>query len=193
MSGGGRAEGRVKFAEVVVVLLDARRSPFETRDLRIGPNLAEREGRAGWGRSNKWDLETDKQGRLTPLRQEFERLLPPVERRAAAVLSRPRDGARLDPVGRGGGIGAHAVWNRRVPTAGVNLWLGGDGHGASGRPLRADVGSSCAMRPQGEKNPATGLRCHVLASGPACPNSYKRYLSEWPQARFRHAMERRSV
>jgi GTP-binding protein len=45
----------VKFAEVVVVLLDAA-IPFETQDLRIA-DLAEREGRAVVVAVNKWDLE----------------------------------------------------------------------------------------------------------------------------------------
>ena len=45
----------VKFAEVVVVLLDAA-IPFETQDLRIA-DLAEREGRAVVVAVNKWDIE----------------------------------------------------------------------------------------------------------------------------------------
>ena len=64
----------VKFAEVVVVLLDAD-IPFEQQDLRIA-DLAEREGRAVVVAVNKWDLETDKQGKLKDLRESFERLLP---------------------------------------------------------------------------------------------------------------------
>jgi GTP-binding protein len=52
----------VKFAEVVVVLLDAA-IPFETQDLRIA-DLAEREGRAVVVAVNKWDLEAEKQDKL---------------------------------------------------------------------------------------------------------------------------------
>ena len=49
----------VKFAEVVVVLLDAA-IPFEQQDLRIA-DLAEREGRAVVVAVNKWDIEEEKQ------------------------------------------------------------------------------------------------------------------------------------
>ncbi|MBL3567341.1 ribosome biogenesis GTPase Der, partial [Rhodovulum sulfidophilum] len=59
----------VKFAEVVVVLLDAQ-IPFEAQDLRIA-DLAEREGRAVVVAVNKWDLETDRQDKLIALKEEF--------------------------------------------------------------------------------------------------------------------------
>ena len=62
----------VKFAEVVVVLLDAA-IPFESQDLRIA-DLAEREGRAVVVAVNKWDVEEDRQGKLGALKEAFERL-----------------------------------------------------------------------------------------------------------------------
>ncbi len=71
----------VKFAEVVVVLLDVE-IPFEQQDLRIA-DLAEREGRAVVIAVNKWDLEGDKNSKIKELREEFERLLPQLQRRAA--------------------------------------------------------------------------------------------------------------
>ncbi|MGB2497774.1 MAG: ribosome biogenesis GTPase Der, partial [Planktomarina sp.] len=52
----------VKFAEVVVVLLDAA-IPFEQQDLRIA-DLAQREGRAVVVAVNKWDVEDEKQQKL---------------------------------------------------------------------------------------------------------------------------------
>ena len=64
----------VKFAEVVVVLLDVE-IPFEQQDLRIA-DLAEREGRAVVLAVNKWDVETEKQEKLKTLREDFARLLP---------------------------------------------------------------------------------------------------------------------
>jgi GTPase len=57
----------VKFAEVVVLLLDVE-APFESQDLRIA-DLAEREGRAVVVAVNKWDLETDKHRALKALRE----------------------------------------------------------------------------------------------------------------------------
>ena len=70
----------VKFAEVVVVLLDAA-IPFEQQDLRIA-DLAEREGRAVVVAVNKWDIEDNKQAKLSELRESFERLLPQLRGRA---------------------------------------------------------------------------------------------------------------
>ncbi|MCC5956993.1 MAG: ribosome biogenesis GTPase Der, partial [Natronohydrobacter sp.] len=64
----------VRFAEVVVVLLDAA-IPFEQQDLRIA-DFAETEGRAVVVAVNKWDLEDDKQDKLRELRASFEKLLP---------------------------------------------------------------------------------------------------------------------
>ena len=63
----------VKFAEVVVVLLDAA-IPFEQQDLRIA-DLAEREGRAVVVAVNKWDIEDNKQAKLKDLRESFERFV----------------------------------------------------------------------------------------------------------------------
>src|SRR5699024_5201975 len=64
----------VRFAEVVVVLLDVA-VPFEQQDLRIA-DFAETEGRAVVVAANKWDLEDDKPHKLNELREAFERLLP---------------------------------------------------------------------------------------------------------------------
>ncbi|MDX5351396.1 MAG: ribosome biogenesis GTPase Der, partial [Paracoccaceae bacterium] len=64
----------VRFAEVVVVLLDVD-IPFEQQDLRIA-DFAETEGRAVVIAANKWDLEEGKAEKLKELREAFERLLP---------------------------------------------------------------------------------------------------------------------
>ena len=130
----------VKFAEVVVVLLDAA-IPFETQDLRIA-DLAEREGRAVVVAVNKWDVEADKQEKLQRLREAFETLLPqlrgaPLVTVSALTGQGPRPAARRDPA-------AHEIWNRRVPTAPLNRWLAGDGRGASAARARRAAGSSCA-------------------------------------------------
>ncbi len=109
----------VKFAEVVVVLLDAA-IPFEQQDLRIA-DLAEREGRAVVVAVNKWDLEEDKQAKLSGLREAFERLLPQL-RGAPLVTVSAKTGrgiARLQEAV----LRAYEVWNRRVPTATLNRWL----------------------------------------------------------------------
>ncbi len=111
----------VKFAEVVVVLLDAQ-IPFEQQDLRLA-DLAEREGRAVVIAINKWDLEDDKQARLRELREEFARLLPQL-RGAPLVTVSAITGRGLDRL-HAAVMKAHEVWNRRISTARLNRWLAG--------------------------------------------------------------------
>ncbi|MGA1179690.1 MAG: ribosome biogenesis GTPase Der, partial [Marivivens sp.] len=109
----------VKFAEVVVVLLDVE-IPFEQQDLRIA-DLAEREGRAVVVAVNKWDLEDEKQEKLKDLREKFERLLPQL-RGAPMVTVSAKTGRGLDRL-HAAILKAHDVWNRRVSTAALNRWL----------------------------------------------------------------------
>ncbi len=66
----------VRFAEVVVILLDAT-IPFEKQDLSI-VDLVETEGRALVIGVNKWDLVADQQGLLKELKEKATRLLPQV-------------------------------------------------------------------------------------------------------------------
>ncbi len=109
----------VKFAEVVVVLLDAA-IPFEQQDLRIA-DLAEREGRAVVIAVNKWDLEPERQAKLKDLRESLERLLPQL-RGAPLVTLSAKTGRGLDRL-HAAVLKAHDVWNRRIPTARLNAWL----------------------------------------------------------------------
>ena len=109
----------VRFAEVVVVLLDAD-IPFEQQDLRIA-DLAEREGRAVVIAVNKWDLEDDKQEKFKELKEEFERLLPQL-RGAPLITVSAKNGTGLNRL-KGAIERAYDVWNRRVPTAALNRWL----------------------------------------------------------------------
>ena len=83
----------VKFAEVVVVLLDAA-IPFEQQDLRIA-GLAEREGRSVVVAVNKWDIEKNKQEKLRNMREAFQRLLPEL-RGAPLVTVSAKNGSGLE-------------------------------------------------------------------------------------------------
>ena len=129
----------VKFAEVVVVLLDAA-IPFETQDLKIA-DLAEREGRAVVVAVNKWDIEDEKQDKLRWLREQFEHVLPQL-RGAPLVTISARTGKGLDKL-QAAVMKAYEVWNRRVPTAQLNRWLEGmvQRHPP---PRRRAAASSCA-------------------------------------------------
>jgi GTPase len=108
-----------KFAEVVVLLLDAL-IPFEKQDLTLA-DLAEREGRALVIGVNKWDLIEAKGAKLLELREEAARLLPQVK------------GAPVMPVSGATGQGieqlmeavfrVHEIWNKRISTGRLNRWL----------------------------------------------------------------------
>ena len=83
----------VRFAEVVVVLLDAA-NPFETQDLRIA-DLAEREGRAVVIAINKWDAVENKGAYRKEMQEELDRLLPQMKGVPFVTLS-ALTGAGLD-------------------------------------------------------------------------------------------------
>ncbi|MEQ8257962.1 MAG: ribosome biogenesis GTPase Der, partial [Roseovarius confluentis] len=140
----------VKFAEVVVVLLDAA-IPFEQQDLRIA-DLAEREGRAVVVAVNKWDIEDDKQGKLRDLREAFERLLPQL-RGAPLVTVSAKTGKGLDRL-HAAVEKAYDVWNRRVSTARLNRWLTGvlEAHpppAPGGRRIKLRYMTQAKTRPPG--------------------------------------------
>ena len=110
----------VKFAEVVVLLLEAT-IPFEKQDLTIA-DLVEREGRALVIGLNKWDLIEDKGGKLSELREEALRLLPQVKGCPVVAVS-GATGQGLDRLMQAV-VDTHEVWNRRISTARLNRWLG---------------------------------------------------------------------
>jgi len=159
----------VRFAEVVVVLLDVE-IPFETQDLRIA-DFAETEGRAVVVAVNKWDLEDDKQEKLAELKEMFERLLPQL-RGAPLVTVSGKTGRGLDRL-HDAIIRAHDTWNRRVPTARLNTWLGAM---TEAHPPPAPGGHRIKLRyiTQAKTRPPGFV---VKCSRPdELPESYKRYL-----------------
>ncbi|MCK0167107.1 ribosome biogenesis GTPase Der [Jannaschia sp. S6380] len=159
----------VKFAEVIVVLLDAE-IPFETQDLRIA-DLAEREGRAVVVAVNKWDLEENRQEKLAALKESFERLLPQL-RGAPLVTVSAKTGRGLDRL-QAAILKAHETWNRRIPTAALNRWLTGM---LEQHPPPAPQGKRIKMRYMTQvKTRPPGFV--VMCSHPdAIPDSYSRYL-----------------
>ncbi|MTH34901.1 ribosome biogenesis GTPase Der [Paracoccus limosus] len=159
----------VRFAEVVVVLLDVG-IPFEQQDLRIA-DFAETEGRAVVIAANKWDLEEDKPHKLNELREAFERLLPQLKGAPLVTVS-ARTGKGLDRL-HNAILKAHEVWNRRVPTARLNQWLGAmtEAHpppAPGGRRIRLRYMTQVKTRP-----PAFVV---MATHTDKLPDSYQRYL-----------------
>ena len=159
----------VKFAEVVVVLLDAA-IPFEQQDLRIA-DLAEREGRAVVVAVNKWDVEPEKQKKINELRESFERLLPQL-RGAPLVTVSAKTGKGVDRL-QDAILRAYDTWNRRISTAHLNRWLQGmlEAHpppAPGGKRIRLRYMTQAKTRPPGFV---------VMCSLPdKLPESYSRYL-----------------
>jgi GTP-binding protein len=159
----------VRFAEVVVVLMDSQ-APFEEQDLRIA-DLVEREGRAVVIGMNKWDLVESRPGAMKRLREETDHWLPQLKGVPVVAVS-GMTGAGLDRLMQAM-IDAHAVWNRRAPTAALNRWLSGviSAHpppAVSGRRIRLDYVTQPKARPP----------TFVLFTSRAdkVPDQYKRYL-----------------
>ncbi len=117
--GTGDTIRAIRFAEVVVLLIDAER-PFEHQDLTIG-ELVEDAGRAIVIAVNKWDLVTEKQRTIKAMRETVGNSLAQIK------------GVPLVPISALGERGleqlmcavfeANATWSKRVPTSELNRWL----------------------------------------------------------------------
>lgn len=158
----------MKFAEVVVLLVDATR-PFEEQDLRIA-DLVAREGRALVIGYNKSDL-VARGGLATRLREEADHLLPQVKGLPIVPVSGLM-GHGLDKL-----VGAiaqtHKVWNKRIATNPLNRFLqqATDSHpppAVSGRRVKLRYMTQPKARP-----PSFVLFC---SRADAVPESYIRYL-----------------
>ena len=159
----------VRFAEVVVVLLDVE-IPFEVQDLRIA-DFAETEGRAVVIAVNKWDLEDEKQEKLAELKEMFERSLPQL-RGAPMITVSGKTGRGLDRL-HDAILKAHEVWNKRIPTNRLNTWLGAM---TESHPPPAPGGKRIKLRymTQVKQRPPGFI---VMCSHPDdLADSYRRYL-----------------
>ncbi len=109
----------IRFAEVVVLLIDAER-PFEQQDLTIG-NMIIEEGRALVIAVNKWDLVEDKQATLKDLKETVAEKFAEAAGVAVVTIS-AASGRNIDKLMKAI-LDAHAIWSRRISTAEINRWL----------------------------------------------------------------------
>jgi GTP-binding protein len=159
----------VRFAEVVVVLIDAA-VPFETQDLRIA-DFAESEGRAVVLAVSKWDVEEDKQAKLAAIRADFERLLPQL-RGAPLVTVSGKTGRGLDRL-HDAVLQAWQVWNTRIPTARLNNWLAAM---TSAHPPPAPGGRRIRLRYMTQVKTRPPAFVAMCTHADEIPESYGRYL-----------------
>jgi GTP-binding protein len=159
----------IRFAEVVIVLVDAQ-TPFEEQDTRIA-DLVEREGRALVIGINKVDLIERQPGVRPRLREEADRALPQVKGVPVVALS-AKSGEGLDRL-MTAVMEAHEVWNRRVPTAALNRFLS---HALEAHPPPAVAGRRIRLdyMTQPKARPPTFVLFSSRAA--ALPEIYRRYL-----------------
>ena len=165
----GDALKAIKFAEVVVLLLDAER-PFEKQDLTIADLIVE-EGRALVIAVNKWDLVKDRQVRLAELKEACARLLPQIKGVALVPVS-ALTGQGRDKL-MAAIFSAYGLWNRRIPTHALNEWL----HEAiEAHPPPAVSGRRIKLRYITQSNARPPTFVAFCSRPKAVPDSYLRYL-----------------
>jgi GTPase len=161
----------IRFAEVVVLLLDAEVA-MEKQDLSIARFVIE-EGRALIVALNKWDL-VKAQGKkvLQQLHDRLERSLPQVRGVPIVTMSAltGRGSDKLLPEV----LALHDLWNTRVSTSKLNTWLNliTEEHPpplASGRRIRLRYITQAKTRP-----PTFAL---FVNRPEKLPDSYLRYLT----------------
>jgi GTP-binding protein len=159
----------VRFAEVVVVLLDAENA-FEEQDQRIA-DLVEQEGRAIVIAVNKWDLKEKAAGAIGKLREQADEKLTQL-RGVPLVAVSGLTGEGLDRLMQAI-IDAYEVWNRRIPTSALNRWFE---HAVSANPPPAVAGRSLRLNyiTQPKSRPPSFVVFCTRAD--AVPAAYKRYL-----------------
>ena len=165
----GAALSALRMAEVAVLVIDAADGVHD-QDLQIA-RLIEREGRACVVALNKWDAVAD---RTATGRAIAERLaaslaqMKGIETVALSALTGAGVAALLPAVRR-----AHAVWNRRVPTAELNRWFA---LALARNPPPMATGRRLKLRyaTQAKARPPTFVVFGSRAG--AVPDAYRRYL-----------------
>ncbi|HKJ61214.1 MAG TPA: ribosome biogenesis GTPase Der, partial [Hyphomicrobiales bacterium] len=135
----GDALNAIRFAEAVILLVDAER-PLDKQELQLA-SLVEREGRALVIGINKWDLVEDRDRRLRELREAVGYQLTQIK------------GVPVVPVSALSGRGTdkllkavfetYELWNKRLPTAGLNRWFS---EAVEGHPPPAIAGRRVKLR-----------------------------------------------
>lgn len=173
----GDALRAIRFAEIVILLIDSQ-APFEKQDLQIADLVAE-EGRGLVVAVNKWDLVEDKNERRRELQREIERLVPQIR------------GVRLTPLSalKASGLSKlmtavfeiNETWNRRLPTAALNRWLG---ETQERHPPPAVSGKRIRLRYMTQPNARPPTFVVFASRAEKLPESYRRYLVQGLRTKF---------
>lgn len=160
----------IRYANTVVLMLDATRG-LEQQDLNIA-NLIIEEGRALVLAINKWDLVKDKNAYKEELDYRLGVDLTQVSGLPCIYLS-STEGKNVHAVIEGC-MSIYKIWNKRIPTAKLNDWLGFvlEHHPLplqkNGRRVRIKYGTQIKTRPPSFK---------FFSNHPdKIPDSYTKYL-----------------
>ena len=159
----------IRFAQVVVVMLDAEQS-MEKQDLTIARQVVE-EGRALIIAANKWDLVKNPKQVLKALQEKLDITLPQA-RGVPVVTISALEGRNLDRM-LGAVFDIYDIWRSRISTAKLNDWLIAmtEAHPppmVAGRRIRLRYATQVKTRP-----PTFAIWCSRAQDVPA---SYTRYL-----------------
>jgi len=159
----------VKFAEVVVVLVDASAS-IEKQDLTLC-DLISREGRAIVLALSKWDLVEDKIAAMRKVNEIMEDILPDIRGLSIVTLS-AKQGRGFEKLMQAV-LAAEKKWNIRISTGKFNRWLEeaiqrNPPPAPAGRRIKIRYGTQASARP-----PTFALFGNQLDK---LPQSYQRYL-----------------
>jgi GTPase len=161
----------IRFAEVVVLLVDAER-PLEQQDLIIANRVTD-EGRALVIAVNKWDLIPDKQKALKDIKETVEESLSQVQGVALITVS-ALSGRGIDKL-KEAVLEAHRIWNMRIGTSALNRWLieATQRHAApqsKGRRIKLRYMTQPSARPP-------TFVCFSSSATGGLPKSYIKYLT----------------
>jgi GTPase len=160
----------IKFAEVVVLVLDAGH-PFEKQDLQLA-DLIEREGRALVIAVNKWDLVTEtRTQRLKELQADVKQMLPQlagVPLITVSAVEKRGLGRMMEAV-----FDMYELWNKRIGTGELNRWLE---YQIERHPPPAPGGRRIKLRYMTQVNARPPSFAVFSTRGSELPEAYKRYL-----------------
>jgi len=165
----GDALNAIRFAEVVIVTIDAER-PFDKQDLQIA-DLAASEGRAIVIAVNKWDLVADKRAKRREMVEEVERLLPQIKGVPVVPVSALRRQG-LEPL-MAAVFEVYRLWNARIPTRALNDWLG---EAVARHPPPAVAGRRVKLRYMTQPNARPPTFVLFCSRPQALGEAYRRYL-----------------
>jgi GTPase len=168
----------IKFAEVVVLVLDAGH-PFEKQDLQLA-DLIEREGRALVIAVNKWDLVVEERThRLKELRADLKQMLPQLTGVPLITVSAVEGkglGRMMEAV-----FDVYELWNKRIGTGELNRWLE---YQIERHPPPAPGGRRIKLRYMTQVSARPPSFAVFSTRGSELPEAYKRYLINGLRADF---------